>query len=179
MTYGVPDSVWRAVLSATVRHDMVLARRVMLISLLWEESHQSCPGLIARTELRLGQGCFGRQPELAFRRDMQVVKAILQQVGYRLSYSRCAKQLGYYIADRPAMLPERVRAIEGAARDIDPRQMELLAHLTAGSRLALAVSLSNEVLTMATRAEMRRRPGLSRAEAQREVLHRYYHFAAT
>ena len=175
----LPISVLAAAVREATEHDRALARRMALVALLWEESGLDRAGLLARIESRLGKGCFGRQPELTFRRDMQVAKAILAQAGFHLVYSRRPKQAGYFVEGRPALPPERARAIAGAADEIDPHQIEQLARLTPKARLSLANALSAEVLALAVRAERRLHPELALEAARKEVLHRYYRLAST
>ena len=176
---GLPISVLAAAMTGAMRHDRTLARRMTLMALLWEESGIDGAGLLARAEDRLGKGCFGRQPELAFRRDMQVAKSVLAQAGFRLTYRRRRKQAGYYIEGRPVLSPEVARAIAGAAGEIDPHQIQHLAGLTVRARLTLANTLSAEVLALAVRAERRLHPELVLEAARREVLHRYYRLKST
>lgn len=172
-------SVLTAALKEAMQHDRALARRMTLVALLWEESGLDGAGLLARVEGRLGKGCFGRQPELAFRRDMQVTKTILAQAGFHLTYSRRPKQAGYFVEGRPALPPEVARVIAGAAAEIDPRQIQQLAQLTTKARLNLANTLSAEVLALALRAEHRLHPELAPEAARQEVLDRYYRLAST
>ncbi|MBP7691423.1 MAG: hypothetical protein KA764_05885 [Anaerolineales bacterium] len=174
---NVPDAILAAALHETAEKNRVLERRVVLMALLWDQGWQTQVGLMARTRLRLGRGCFGRRPDLAFRRDMQAVKKILNRAGQTLKYSRRSEQPGYYIAGRPAVSVEQARAIEGAAGELDPRQIAAWARLTPAARLRLADTLSQDVLALAIQAQRRQRPEQSPAEAQREVLHRYYQTA--
>jgi hypothetical protein len=175
----LPIGILAASVRQAVQRDRAMARRVALVAVLWEESGIDRAGLVARVENRLGKGCFGRQPELAFRRDMQVAKAILAQAGFHLTYGRRPKQAGYFIEGRPVLSSEQARAIAGAAAEIDPRQIEQLARLTPKARLKLANGLSAEVLALAVRAERRLHPDLALEAARKEVLHRYYQLAST
>lgn len=171
----LPEAVIHGALHEAGRRDPVTARRLTLLTLLVRESHQLQAGLIARTEARLGRGCFGRAAALAFRRDMQAVKQILTAGGESLRYSRKAASAGYYIAGRPALALEVTRAIHGAAQELDPRQIAVFARLAPAQRLHLAAGLTADVLAIAVRRLQQERPALTRLEAQREVLHRAYH----
>jgi hypothetical protein len=175
----MPISVLDAAVREATQHDRALARRMALVTLLWEESGLDRVGLVAQVESRLGKGCFGRQPALTFRRDMQVAKTILARGGFHLTYSRRPKQAGYFIEGRPVLSSEQARAIAGAAAEIDPHQIEQLARLTPKARLMLANGLSAEVLALAVRAERRLHPDLALEAARKEVLHRYYQLAST
>jgi hypothetical protein len=175
----IPISVLDAAIRAAMHRDRALARRMALVTQLWEESGLDRAGLVARVENQLGKGCFGRQLALTFRRDMQVVKTILARGGFNLTYSRRPDQSGYFVEGRPALSPERARAIEWAANEIDPHQIEQLAKLTPKARLKLANGLSAEVLALAVRAERRLHPDLALEAARKEVLHRYYQLAST
>ncbi len=175
----LPMSVLAAAMNGAMQHDRALARRMTLVALLWEESGIDGAALMARVESRLGKACFGRQPELAFRRDMQVAKTILAQAGFHLTYSRRPKQAGYFVKGRPSLSPEVARAIAGAADEIDPNQIQQWARLTTKARLNLANRLSAEVLALAVRAERQLHPELAPDAARQEVLHRYYRLCST
>jgi hypothetical protein len=47
---SVPERVWLAAFQEDLGRDPVTARRSMLLSLLWDESYQAQPGLMARVE---------------------------------------------------------------------------------------------------------------------------------
>ncbi len=175
----LPIGILAASVRQAVQRDRALARRMALVAALWEESGIDRAELVARVENRLGKGCFGQQPELAFRRDMQVAKTILAQAGLHLTYSRRPKKIGYFVEGRPVLSPEQARAIAGAADEIDLHQIEQLARLTPKARLNLANALSAEVLALAVRAERRLHPDLALEAARKEVLHRYYQLAST
>lgn len=178
MAESVPDELWLTMLRDDLDRDLITARRAALLSLLWLESYQTRESLMTRTQLRLGQECFNRQAVLTFRRDMQAVKAILAVQGYELKYSRRPERPGYFIPGRPAFAPERLKAIRGAVQEVDPYQIEIFNRMTPQERLERAGQLSADVLDLAIQSLMVERPGLSRSEAQREVLHRYYQFGS-
>jgi len=170
----LPGAVIQSALDESFQRDPVTARRLTLLTLLWRESHQTQASLISRTEARLGRGCFGQAAALAFRRDMQAVRAILAAGGQFLFYSRKAGRGGYYIDGRPELAPEVTRAIHGAAEELDPRQIATFARLSPGQRLRLAMRLTEDLTATAVRRLQRERPELNRLEAQQEVLHRAY-----
>ena len=173
-TDGLPPGLWRAALAEAATRDMVTARRLVLLALLWQEGYQTQASLLARAERRLGRECFGRSRALTFRRDMQAVKAILAAQGHTLRYSRQSARPGYLIAGRPDLTAEVRRAIRGAVEDVDPRQIEAFDRMTPGRRVQVAVRLSDDLLRTAAGQLMREQPGLGRPAARREVLHRYY-----
>ncbi len=174
----LPESLLAAALGKLAEQDPVLQRRVTLMALLWEPGQQTQAGLVARAKARLGQGCFGRQPGLAFRRDMQFVKAALARSGYGLKYSRRAQHPGYVLQGQTAEPGPHAAAIArdivGAARELDPAQIAIWARLTPAARMRLANTLTRDVLSLAVTAQRQTRPEQSKAEAQQEVLHRYY-----
>ena len=178
LTRGTPDALLAVALTTVAEQDPALQRRMVILALLWEQGRQTQAGLMARTRFRLGRGCFGRQPELAFRRDTQFIKKILTRAGYRLQYSRRAHQAGYHIAGQGTRPDQQARAIEGAARELDPTQIAAWARLTPAARLNLVNTLTRDLLALTIQAQRRARPEQTSIEAQREVLHRYYQTAA-
>jgi hypothetical protein len=174
MAAGVDPALWLGLLRDTLQRDAVTARRAALLSLLWLEGYQTRESLIARVERRLGTGCFGRGSTLTFRRDMQVIKAVMAAQGYRLKFSRRAARPGYYIAGRPVLAPETIKAVQGAAREIDPRQLAVLSRLSPAGRARLALDLSDTALSIAIQGVLSERLDLDPWAARREVLHRYY-----
>jgi hypothetical protein len=173
-THHLSDDLVRGVLDETAAHDPVIARRLTLLALIWQETYQTQASLVARTESRLGRGCFGQNKSLAFRRDMQTIKAILAREGFSLRYSRQRKDGGYYIVGRPILDHETLKAIRGAADEVDPHQIAIFSRMTPAQRLRLAARLTNDLLAIATRQYQKEHPGLSQLDAQREVLHRTY-----
>lgn len=171
---GLSEAVIRGALEEACQREPVTARRLTLLTLLSRENYQRQASLISRTEARLGRGCFGRAASLAFRRDMQAVKLILAASGQALCYSRRTESGGYYIEGSPELAPEVTRAIQGAAQELDPRQIAMFARLAPSQRLRLAARLTDDLLALAVRRLQQERPTLPRLEAQREVLHRAY-----
>lgn len=171
---NLPEPVWLALAHEATGRDLVTARRTLSLTLLWQENYQAQPVLIARLRYRLGLGCFGANPELTFRRDMQAVKGILAAAGFGLKYSRRAEKAGYYIPGRPDLAPETLQAIRGAVQEVDPRQIEIWRQMTPAQRVRLAMRLSEDMLAMAVHRLRHERPDLDRLAARREVLHRHY-----
>lgn len=169
-----PDNILASALATIAERDSVLRRRVVLLGLLWDRARQTQTELMARICARLGRACFGRQPELAFRRDVQFIRTILARAGQTLKYSRSASQAGYYIVGQSAQPSALIRAITGAANELDHAQIVIWARLTPAARLRLADALTHDVLSLACQAQRRGQPGLSLTDAQREVLHRHY-----
>jgi len=170
----LPDRLIRGALDEIAERDAITARRLTLLALIWRENYQTQASLIKLTEARLGRRCFGRARALTFRRDMQAVKAILTRDGHILRYSRQLKDGGYYIEGRPILADETLKAIRGAADEVDPHQIAIFTRMTPAQRLRLAARLTDDLLAIATRRLQRERPELTRLEAQREVLHRSY-----
>jgi hypothetical protein len=171
---AVPPNLWLGLLTVELRHNRALARRVVLASLLWREACLSAEGLMARTRALAGADCFGTAATAAFRRDMRAVKAALASSGYHLAYARRRGSQGYYIADRPSLAPEVAAAIQGAAAEVDRRQIEIARRLAPAVRLQQAGRLSDGLRRMAVERLRQRRPGLTLATAHREVLSHYH-----
>ncbi len=129
---------------------------------------------MTRAQRRLGRKCFGDSGALTFRRDMQTVKAILASQGHTLKYSRRPERPGYFIVGRPRLASETRKAIRGAAREVDPRQIEAFGRMTPSRRVEVATRLSDDLLRLAVGRLLLESRGLDRSAAQREVLHRYY-----
>lgn len=169
-----PSTVLVVALQTLAERDAVLQRRMALLTLLWGQGGQTQTGLMARVRVCLGRNCFGRQPELTFRRDMQFIKAVLTGAGHTLKYSRREGRQGYSIVGQAALPESQARAISGAVSELDPVQIAIWARLTPAARLKLANTLTRDVLALAVAGQRAGQPGQSRADAQREVLHRYY-----
>lgn len=171
---NLPEGIWSALTQEASRRDLVTARRMLLIVMLWQESYLLQATLVQRVRYRLGPAAFGANSSLTFRRDMRAVKATLAASGYRLQYSRQPDRGGYYIVGRPDLAPEIIRAIRGAVQEVDLRPIEACTQLTVGQRVSQATRLSHELLSMAIDRVRQERPTLGRRAAQREVLQRYY-----
>ena len=83
--------------------------------------------------------------------------------------------------DEPEVIPpqipvtEEMRAeIRGALAEIDPAQMAIIARMTPAQRMEMGFAMSNSVRRIAVDRLRQLRPELSEAEANREVLARYY-----
>ncbi len=120
------------------------ARRVHLLQLLWRERYITREGLVQRVETMMGYACFGSKGwKDNFYRDMGVVKAALKCSGYVLQYSRNAQRLGYYLAGEPALHPDEEKAIRGALRELDQRQIEIYKRMSPAQKFAQACSITN------------------------------------
>jgi hypothetical protein len=171
---SVPADIWLALLSDDLARDIVTARRAVLLLLVWQESFLSKAGLMARTEARLGRGCFGKAAEATFRRDMHGLKAVIDSCGFGLKFSRRGGRGGYYIPGRPELAPELAEAIRAAISDVDPLQIEVARQLTPADRVQQVGRLSDGLRRMALRRLMAEQPGLTLRKAHQEVMHRYY-----
>lgn len=73
-----------------------------------------------------------------------------------------------------ALSPEEKQAIRVAVQEVDPRQIAIQRKLTPAQRVQMGLSMSDAAIR-ATMYRMRQpHPEMSEAEAQREVLRRYY-----
>jgi hypothetical protein len=146
-----------------------MARRVVLLRLVWQEAYQTRAGLIVRVEAILGRGCFGTTPHPTFRRDITVVRQALSKAGYRLVYSRRSEQSGYYIEGRPVLDEKLQRLIAGAVAEVDPEQIAASKHLTPAQRFQQASSMIRLAEQVATYRLRQRQPHLNEEKARRIV----------
>ncbi|MBI1879349.1 MAG: hypothetical protein HYR94_14220 [Chloroflexi bacterium] len=131
----MPLDAWLAQLRQAKAQDKTYLRQTVMLRLLWQEAYFTRPGLIARVEALLGQGCFGSAPHRTFRRDLTCLRRALTYAGYRLAYSRRSGQAGYYIMGRPS-LDERLRwLIAGAVAEVDPQQIAIYRRLAPAQRV--------------------------------------------
>lgn len=122
--------------------DVSTARRVHLLQLLWRERYITREGLVQRVETMMGYACFGKKSwEDNFYRDMRVVKAALKRSGYDLNYSRKVDRPGYYLAREPSLHPDEEKAIRGALRELDARQIEIYRRISPAQKFAQACSI--------------------------------------
>ncbi len=122
--------------------DVVTARRVHLLQLLWRERYITRDGLVERVEIMMRHACFGKKSwEDNFYRDMRIVKAALKRSGYDLKYSRKVDRPGYYLAKEPGLHPDEERAICAALRELDPRQIEIYRRISPAQKFAQACSI--------------------------------------
>lgn len=170
----LPLPVWQSFLFEAVQHHQTLQRRMTMLGILWNESGLSKPALLARVEALLGLGCFGQRSTLAFARDIRFLRQVLEAAGYRLKYSRTRENLGYWIADRPALDTALEKKMSAAFAEVSPEQATIFARLTPAERVWQGATLSDQLRAQAVRRLRQDRPDLDEAEAQREVLRRMY-----
>ncbi len=139
---SLPSGAESYLLLDAQERDVVTARRVHLLHLLWRERYITREGLLQRVETRMGYACFGKKSwEDNFYRDMRVVKAALKRSGYDLQYSRKVNKPGYYLASQPSLHPDEEKAIQGALRELDPRQIEIYRRISPAQKFAQACSI--------------------------------------
>ena len=170
----LPVELGLALLKEAAARDPVTARRMALLSILWQEGFLTAIGLMARAEALVGRGCFGQASVATFRRDMRALKYVLAEAGHTLRFSRRVGQGGYYVAGRPALAPELAASIHASVADVDAHQIELAGQLTPADRVRQAGLLSDGLRNMAVRRLLAERPSLTPQAAQWEVLHRYH-----
>jgi hypothetical protein len=141
---SLPPGAESVLLLDAQERDVVTARRVRLLQLLWRERYITREGLMQRVETMMGYACFGKKSwEDNFHRDMRVVKAALKRSGHDLKYSRGLERPGYYLAREPSLHPDEERAIRAALRELDPRQVEIYRRISPAQKFAQACSITN------------------------------------
>lgn len=122
--------------------DVVTARRVHLLQILWRERYLTREGLMKRVETIMGQACFGEKSwEDNFYRDMRVVKTALKHSGHELNYSRKREKPGYYLVGEPAQHPDEEKAVRMALREVDPHQVEIYKRISPAQKFFQACSI--------------------------------------
>lgn len=169
---ALPGSVWYGLLNDAWGRDPVTARRTLIIWLVWREGYLSRDGVMRRVEAVLGRLCFGKAAEATFRRDMRAVKPVLESGGFELRYTRRPGSEGYYVPERPRLAPEVAEPIRTALAEVDRHQAEITSRLSPAARLRQAARLSDGLRRIAVERLRERQPGLSPAEAQREIVRR-------
>ena len=126
------------------KRDVVTARRVNLLRILWRERYLTRDGLMRRVEIVMGHACFGEKSwEDNFYRDMRVVKTALKHSGHELSYSRKREKPGYYLAGEPVLHPAEEKAVREALRELDPHQIEIYKRISPAQKFFQACSITN------------------------------------
>ena len=70
--------------------------------------------------------------------------------------------------------PEEKKAIRAAVKEVDPRQIAIQRKFTPAQRVQMGLSMSDAAIRATTYRMQQRHPEMTVAEAQREVLRRYY-----
>jgi hypothetical protein len=162
-------------LQDAVRRDPTSARRFALLGLLWHERYLTRAQLIARVELKLARGCFGRAAwEDNFFRDMRVVKQAFEAAGYRLAYSRSHARPGYYLAGQPPLSAEIVQSLHGSMEEVDPRQIAIYRQLSAAERFRQGCAISDTARRVVAYRIQQEHPEMDAFEANRLALQRSY-----
>ena len=141
---SLPEESRFYLLHDAVTRDVVTARRVNLLRILWRERYITRSGLMQRVEMVMGHACFGEKSwEDNFYRDMRVVKNALRHAGYELNYSRKQDKPGYYLAGEPDLHPDEEKAIRAALRELDPHQIEIYRRISPAQKFFQACSITN------------------------------------
>jgi hypothetical protein len=163
------------ILHDVLQRDIITARRVALLEILWNERYLTRAQLIARVGLRLGKQCFGISAwEDTFFRDMRFVKQAFEAVGYRLLYSRNKQQPGYYLAGQPELSSEIKQVLKGSASEVDQRQIDIYRKLSFAERFHQGCSTSDTARRVVAYRMWQDNPKLSLMEANRMALQRAY-----
>jgi len=137
-------SAQQALLEDAARRDPVTARRKLLVEFLSRERYLTRTGLMARVEMVLGKGCFGDTAwDDVFYRDMRVVKSSLRAAGFDLAYSRSKERPGYYLKGEGELGQGVVRQIQGAVKEVDPKQVAVTRTLSPAERAQQGLSITN------------------------------------
>jgi hypothetical protein len=119
------------ILQSTNQHDLAIARRIILLEILWHEHYLTRAQLIIRGELKLGKDCFGISAwKDTFYRDMHVVWQAFKSAGYVLSYSRNKQQPGYYLEGQSILSPEFKKVLNSSAAEVDQCQIDIYHRLS-------------------------------------------------
>jgi len=169
----LPPVIWQQFLLEAANVHPALRRRMAMLGILWNESWLTKSALQARVEALLGMDCFGRQPALAFARDIRFLRQVLEEAGFHLKYRRSPSP-GYSIVGHPALAPAIEKKLSGAFSEVSPEQAAIFARLTPAERVWQGATLSDQLRTQAARRLMQEQPDLGEAEAHREVLRRMY-----
>ncbi|MGD2156819.1 MAG: hypothetical protein PVG32_08110 [Anaerolineales bacterium] len=168
---SIPPKAQQTLLQDASERDRTTARRVSLLNILINERFLTRAGLIARTEARVGQGCFGEAAwKDTFYRDMRVVKEALQRAGYELAYSRRKGQSGYYLRGQPQLNSELVHIIEGSIAELNQAQIIVYRQLDPADRFRQGCSVSDTARGVVAHRIQLRQPELSSEEANRLAL---------
>lgn len=171
----LPTVMKDAILQDAMERDIMTARRVSLLEILWNERYLTRAQLIARVELRLGKNCFGISAwEDTFYRDMRFVKQAFEAAGYQLLYSRKKKEPGYYLEGQPALSSEIQQVLKGSAAEVDQRQIDIYRKLSFVERFHQGCSISDTARKVVAYRIRQDNPKLSVREANRIALQRAY-----
>ena len=140
----LPEGSQSYLLLDTQKRDVVTARRLHLLRILWWTRYITRDGLMQRVEIAMGYACFGKRSwEGNFYRDMRVVRTALKHAGYELSYSRKREKPGYYLAGEPDLHPNEEKTIQGALRELDSHQIEIYKSISPAQKFFQACSITN------------------------------------
>jgi hypothetical protein len=163
------------VAQSAVRRDLITARRMALLELLWNERFLTRAQLIMRIELKLGKDCFHNAArQTNFYRDMQVVKRAFQAAGFHLAFSRNRRSGGYYLQGQPALSPELSQVLKNSVSEVDPRQIEIYQRLSPADRFRQGCAISDTARQVVAYRILQENPGMTPAEANRMALQRAY-----
>jgi hypothetical protein len=172
---SLPPVMKDAVLDDAIQRDVITARRVALLEILWMERYLTRSQLIARVELRLGKNCFGISAwEDTFYRDMRFVKQAFEAAGYRLLYSRNKQQPGYYLEGQPALSSEIKQVLKNSVAEVDQRQLDIYQKLSYAERFYQGCSISDTARQVVAYRVRQDNPKLSLNDANRIALQRAY-----
>ena len=140
----LPEESQSYLLLDAQKRDVVTARRVNLLRILWRERYLTRAGLMRRVEKVMGHACFGEKSwDDNFYRDMRVVKAALKLSGHEMNYSRKREKPGYYLAGEPVLHPAEEKAVWEALRELDPHQIEIYKRISSAQKFFQACSITN------------------------------------
>jgi hypothetical protein len=163
------------VAQSAVHHDLIAARRMALLELLWNERFLTRAQLIVRIELKLGKDCFRHATrQTNFYQDMQVVKRAFQAAGFHLAFSRSRQSGGYYLQGQPALSPELSQVLKGSVSEVDPRQIEIYQRMSPAERFRQGCVISDTARQVVAYRILQENPELTPAEANRMALQRAY-----
>jgi len=144
LSMSLPEESQSYLLLDAQKRDVVTARRVNLLRILWRERYLTREGLMQRVETIMGHACFGEKSwKDNFYRDMRVVKTALKHSGHELNYSRKREKPGYYLDGEPVLHPDEEKAVRAALRELDPHQTEIYKRISPAQKFFQACSITN------------------------------------
>jgi len=170
----IPIERWISRLRDMAKHDLPKARQAALLRLIWQESHLTQAGLMARVEDLLRRGCFGPNPGAAFQADIAVVRQVLADAGHQLqlTWGDEPKQTTYYIKGRPLLDEQLQKLIAGAIAEVDQNQIAISRRLTPAQQFRQGISMTRLAEQVASYRLLQRQPHLSPKESRRIVRER-------
>ena len=168
----MPFPKWRRLIDETARLDMPLARRLVVVRIIWEESYLTDAQLQSRFKDLLGLDCLGDDGDVTIASDIAAVQQVFLAAGHELVYSDEPGRTGYWVKGRPRLDQKMAQEIRGAIAEIDLEQVRRWRRMTTTERFQIAADLSDAMAETAIYRIMLQNPGMARLDAIRLVRER-------